>query len=260
MNNINVKGNILILNTIDNLEPDLDVKIATNSLSVCEDGRCKLHMKAQFISKDLTVDGYIVPLRKEKDGSLLLDFSEVRFVFGRTSIEDFDKLSKDWVEYSAICEKQKTDTDIFSRYPLDDLSGAFWHTIYAETQNKERVVNLVSLFKKKIANTTDIKDLQYQLEVYNKNFLQDLEESKDYDEEVERANDIDHFVKNIKPSFTKIVKSLEARIAELKTLTADNMSEEEMQKILKEYLEKEDYINAGLQRDKMKLKGFTPQS
>lgn len=260
MNNIKVKGNILILNTIDNLEVGADVKIPTNSIAVCEDGRCKLHTKAQFVTKEISMDGYIIPLKKESDGVLLLDFSEVRFVFGRLAIEDFDKLSKSWVEYSAICEKQKTDVDIFSRYPLDDLSSAFWHTVYAETQNKERVINLVSLFKKKISTTDDIKDIEYQLETYDKDFLQDLEKSNEYDDETERTKDKDYFIKNIKPHFDKVVKALHERIDNLKSLSADNMSEEEMQKILKEYLEKEDYINAGLQRDKMKLKGFTPQS
>lgn len=260
MNNIKVKGNILILNTIDNLENDSYVRIATNSIAVCEDGRCKLHMKAQFVTKEITMDGFLVPLKKEKDGSLLLDFSEVRYVFGRLSVEDFDKLSKDWVEYTAICEKQKAEVDIFSRYPLDDLSGAFWHSVYAETQNKERIVKLVGLFKKKISTTDDIKDLEYQLNVYNKDFVKELENSNEYDDETERASDIDHFVTNIKTHFDKVVYALQQKIAELKTLTADEMPEDEMQKLLNEYLEKEDYPNAGLMRDKMKEKGYVPKS
>ncbi len=237
---LKIKGKILVLNTIDNLGANQIVFIARNSIMVASTGDLYLYKFAQFVTSKVDLSGYIIPVEKDEQGSLSVDFSEVKFAFDTCSEKEALTLDKEvWLSCKVELEKQKDDIDWINRYNLDELFTHF-DALLTNSDLSSQYYQTKQLFIEKIQKSSDLEALQEIVDYCNIDYAQRIEDNTEITKDeaqaaLSRWNDIKSHIMEVGGWATKRVEKLSEK--KLQACNAD-----ELNKLLKQAEEREDYI------------------
>jgi len=259
--NIRIKGAVLVLNTIDHLETNKKVWVSHESLIFTEAADAYLYKKAQFVAEPSFSNGYVIPLKKDEDGTLVLDFIEVRFAFNIMQSKELSKVDLDeyWHIGTVELEKQKDARDWIRRGILNELFESFAECFLSEAYPMENLTCIKDTLIERLRECENRVTVEEILAFCRNDFKNQLVVNEEVPEHLieETKTKFCKRIDTVNPFFEEIAMAAEIRLA---ALPQEVETEASMQEKLDAALTIEDYVKAVEIRNEMKEKGFTPKS
>lgn len=252
---IKIKGLPLVLNTIQYLEPLKEVWLCHNSIMFSENHEMYVYKNAQFSTT--RTDNYNIPIQKDAEGVILIDFSEVGLAFNILSPRELEKYNKDdwYIVPDTPIETLKSEKDWIKRMSIDDALESF-HTYFTdESYPDENLICLKETIILRLASYSDRTELEELIEHCKRDFEKEFKENNGKEAIPERTlQKIFQKLEETRPYLHEIQTAAENRLLQLPA----QETQESMQKDLNAALELEDYTKAEEIKNNMLAKGFTP--
>lgn len=262
---IKITGKPLVLNTLDNLQPNKKVWLSHESLLFTKTNDFYIYKKAQFVGRASPDNGYIVPVELDEEGYLNVCFKEIRFAFNMSDDKELKDVDiNEYLHLSNVeMEKQKDDRDWIRRSMIDDLFQSFSLCLLNDLCPMENLLCIHETLLDRIVSCEDKDLLEDLVEFCSRNFKEEsLIASSD-----EQAEALEQNLELLTAKLHKRVDEVQNLLDSLKVVATERVAllpqeetEESMQKDLDTAIAQEDYNKAVDIRNNMLGKGFKPNS